>query len=77
MAKVNEKKNDSKQVIKQHDINYLVIKSSDSISLATKVNDYLENFKHFVPLGGICFVNDNGENYFCQAMYNKERNLNG
>lgn len=59
----------------QFDINYIVIDAPSRVALSTKVNDYLERFKHFVPLGGMCFSNDNGECSYSQAMYNRERNL--
>lgn len=54
------------------DINYMVVKGSDIYNLAMNVNAYMEKNKGFKPIGGVAFVSDGGENFYMQALYNRE-----
>ena len=54
------------------DINYVIVTGADTFKLMMNVNNYMEKQKGFKPIGGVAFVSDGGENFYMQALYNRE-----
>ena len=64
--------NQRSKVHEGYDINYIVITAEDPIKLITAVNNYIGKFTFMDVAGGICFISDDGKNYVCQALVNRD-----